>query len=184
MGLRRGPSGIAVDDSYLRSRNSQRNEEIRRSRTLFIASDEPCIAGIDKVGAYWWLVYLKHDHERARNRREPLENRQMAIAGLTSPNFSSWHFCWWQSVRWRDFRRRVSGYGGGAILVPVFYECFGFGRAARGADAAVRRHLACHHHFRPRSAHTAPHYARGRGGMEIICVLGGFPVLTGVVAGS
>jgi hypothetical protein len=50
----RGPSGIAVGEFYLRSRNSQRNDEIRRLRTNVhsfrsILQMSLAMLGIDKV---------------------------------------------------------------------------------------------------------------------------------------
>jgi hypothetical protein len=40
----------------------------------------------------------------------------------------------------------VFGVGGGAVAVPILYELFRILEAGRGAHAALRRHLPCHHH--------------------------------------
>src|SRR5438128_10869133 len=81
------------------------------------------------------------------------------------------------------FLAGVFGIGGGAILVPVFYECF---RLA-GVPLEVRMPLCIGTSLAiiiPTSlASFRAHYARGAGAMEIL-KLWWLPVIIGVVAGS
>src|SRR5437016_14257954 len=77
----------------------------------------------------------------------------------------------------------VFGIGGGAILVPVFYECF---RLA-GVPLEVRMPLCIGTSLAiiiPTSVRSyRAHYARGAVDMEILKAWW-LPILTGVIAGS
>src|SRR6201985_3918316 len=81
------------------------------------------------------------------------------------------------------FLAGVFGIGGGAVLVPVFYECF---RLA-GVPLEVRMPLCVGTSLAiiiPTSIRSfRAHYARGAVDMEILRVWW-LPVLIGVVAGS
>src|SRR5438552_17215644 len=81
------------------------------------------------------------------------------------------------------FLAGVFGIGGGAILVPVFYECF---RLA-GVPLEVRMPLCIGTSLAiivPTSVRSyRAHYARGAVDMEILKAWW-LPVLTGVIAGS
>ena len=111
------------------------------------------------------------------------ENRRWQSPGLMSPSLSNWRCCWSPSARCPDFSPALFGIGGGAILVPVFYECF---RLA-GVPLEVRMPLCIGTSLAiiiPTSIRSfRAHYARGAVDMEILR-LWWLPVVIGVVAGS
>ena len=81
------------------------------------------------------------------------------------------------------FLAGIFGIGGGAMLVPVLYECFRHRRrAARCADAALYRHVAGHHHP-DLDPLIAAHHKRGSVDMDILRKWA-LPVLVGVILGS
>jgi len=84
--------------------------------------------------------------------------------------------------RWRDFSPACSGSAAARFWYRCFTNAFGSPACRSSADAAVRRHLACHHHSTSIRSYRA-HYARGAVDMEILRVWW-LPVLIGVVAGS
>jgi uncharacterized protein len=87
----------------------------------------PAIAHIDKNRRLLWLAYLKHD---SRTRRLKLQEPPQAtgidvtIAGLDAAELIKLALLLVAVGALAGFLAGVFGIGGGAVLVPVFYECF------------------------------------------------------------
>src|SRR2546430_17371181 len=108
---------------------------------------------------------------------------RMAVAGLDMSDLLELALLWVAvGARW-GFLAGLFGIGGGAILVPVFYECF---RLA-GVPLEVRMPLCIGTSLAiiiPTSVRSyRAHYARGAVDMETLKAWW-LPVLIGVVAGS
>jgi uncharacterized protein len=98
-------------------------------------------------------------------------------------NCLNWRRSWWRSAHWPVFLGGIFGIGGGAILVPVFYECF----RISGVPLDVRMPLCIGTSLAiiiPTSIRSyRAHQARGAVDMEILRSWWQ-PVLAGVVLGS
>src|SRR6266536_612865 len=107
----------------------------------------------------------------------------MAIAGLDGSELLELALLLVAVGALSGFLAGVFGVGGGAILVPVFYECF---RLA-GVPLEVRMPLCIGTSLAiiiPTSIRSfRAHHARGAVDMEIL-KLWGLPVVIGVIAGS
>ena len=115
--------------------------------------------------------------------RETKENRDGNRRARCRRSLSNWRCCWSRWARCRDFFAGLFGIGGGAILVPVFYECF---RLA-GVPLEVRMPLCIGTSLAiiiPTSIRSfRAHYARGAVDMEIL-KRWWLPIVIGVIAGS
>src|SRR5437016_5293567 len=113
----------------------------------------------------------------------PKENRKMAIAGLNPTELVELALLLVVVGALAGFLAGIFGIGGGAVLVPVFYECF---RLA-GVPLEVRMPLCIGTSLAiiiptsVRSYHA--HYARGAVDMETLKAWR-LPVLIGVVAAT
>ncbi|QWG18616.1 sulfite exporter TauE/SafE family protein [Bradyrhizobium sediminis] len=107
----------------------------------------------------------------------------MAIAGLDVPELAELALLLVAVGALSGFLAGIFGIGGGAILVPVFYECF---RLA-GVPLEVRMPLCIGTSLAiiiPTSIRSyRAHYARGAVDMEILRTWW-LPIVTGVIAGS
>jgi uncharacterized membrane protein YfcA len=121
--------------------------------------------------------------ERARIRRETKENLGNGNRRLDASELVELALLLVAVGMLSGFLAGVFGIGGGAILVPVFYECF---RLA-GVPLEVRMPLCIGTSLAiiiPTSIQSfRAHYARGAVDMEILKVWW-LPVVTGVIAGS
>ena len=69
------------------------------------------------------MAYLKHD-SRARRDRRQLPEIDVTIAGLDVAELVELALLLIAVGALAGFLAGVFGIGGGAVLVPVFYECF------------------------------------------------------------
>jgi uncharacterized membrane protein YfcA len=140
-------------------------------------------AAIDTVGGRCRLVYLKHDSGTRVFDARQRKTWGMAVAGLDASELVELALLLVAVGMLSGFLAGVFGIGGGAILVPVFYECF---RLA-GVPLEVRMPLCIGTSLAiiiPTSIQSfRAHYARGAVDMEILKVWW-LPVVTGVIAGS
>ena len=113
----------------------------------------------------------------------PKENREMAIAGLNPTELVELALLLVFVGAASGFLAGIFGIGGGAVLVPVFYECF----RLVGVPLEVRMPLCIGTSLAiiiPTSISSfRAHYRRGAVDMEIL-KLWWLPVIIGVVAGS
>jgi len=141
------------------------------------------IVAIDTVGGRCRLVYLKHDSGTRVFDARQRKTWGMAIAGLDASELVELALLLVAVGMLSGFLAGVFGIGGGAILVPVFYECF---RLA-GVPLEVRMPLCIGTSLAiiiPTSIQSfRAHYARGAVDMPILKVWW-LPVVTGVIAGS
>src|ERR1700731_1198369 len=111
------------------------------------------------------------------------QNRKMASAGLQISEILELAFLLVAVGALSGFLAGLFGIGGGAILVPVFYECF---RLA-GVPLAVRMPLCIGTSLAiiiPTSISSfRSHYLRGAVDMEILKAWW-LPIIAGVIAGS
>jgi uncharacterized protein len=140
-------------------------------------------AAIDTVGGRCRLVYLKHDSGTRVFDARQRKTWGMAVAGLDASELVELALLLVAVGMLSGFLAGVFGIGGGAILVPVFYECF---RLA-GVPLEVRMPLCIGTSLAiiiPTSIQSfRAHYARGAVDMAILKVWW-LPVVTGVIAGS
>src|SRR5580693_2913842 len=119
----------------------------------------------------------------ANARRDRREDSPMTIAGLDASELLELALLLVAVGALSGFLAGVFGIGGGAVLVPVFYECF---RLA-GVPLEVRMPLCIGTSLAiiiPTSISSwRAHYKRGAVDMEILKVWW-VPVLVGVIAGS
>src|SRR5580704_2051380 len=150
--------------------------------TRFKASDEPCkCAGIEGVDGPCSLVYLKHDSRT--HRTDAARGSGMAIAGLSESGVVELGLLLIATGALSGFLAGLFGIGGGAVLVPVFYECF---RLA-GVPLEVRMPLCVGTSLAviiPTSISAfRAQYLRGAVDMDVLKVWW-LPIVIGVVAGS
>jgi uncharacterized membrane protein YfcA len=141
------------------------------------------IVAIDTIGGRCRLVYLKHDSGTRVFDARQRKTWGMAITGLDASELVELALLLVAVGMLSGFLAGVFGIGGGAILVPVFYECF---RLA-GVPLEVRMPLCIGTSLAiiiPTSIQSfRAHYARGAVDMAILKVWW-LPVVTGVIAGS
>src|SRR5476649_2261423 len=144
----------------------------------------PAMVCIDSAGRHWWLVTLKLDSCSVRvGGRAAKNGAGMLVAGLNVSELLELALLLVAVGMLSGFLAGVFGIGGGAILVPVFYECF---RLA-GVPLDVRMPLCIGTSLAiiiPTSIRSwRAHHARGAVDMEILRIWW-LPVLTGVILGS
>src|SRR5262245_56533936 len=134
------------------------------------------MSGIEGVDGPCSLVYLKHD-SRTRSW-----GKRMAIAGLSGSGIVELGLLLVATGALSGFLAGLFGIGGGAVLVPVFYECF---RLA-GVPLEVRMPLCVGTSLAiiiPTSISSfRAHYRRGAVDMEVL-KRWWIPIVLGVLRG-
>jgi uncharacterized protein len=139
---------------------------------------------IDSAGRHWWLVTLKLDSCSVRvGGRAAKNGAGMLVAGLNVSELLELAGLLVAVGALAGFLAGVFGIGGGAILVPVFYECF---RLA-GVPLDVRMPLCIGTSLAiiiPTSISSfRAHHLRGAVDMDVLRVWM-VPVVSGVILGS
>src|SRR5882757_3333455 len=142
------------------------------------------LAGIDRAIRRCWLVPMKPDSGRACAVNERAVNGAgTMVAGLNASELAELAVLLVAVGALSGFLAGVFGIGGGAILVPVFYECF---RLA-GVPLEVRMPLCIGTSLAiiiPTSIRSyRAHYLRGAVDMAVLR-LWAVPVVSGVILGS
>src|SRR5712675_2514004 len=143
----------------------------------------PAFLGIDSACRYCWLAPMKLDSCREATVPHGRIRDLTMAAGLDTSELLELALLLVTVGGLAGFLAGVFGIGGGAVLVPVFYECF---RLA-GVPLEVRMPLCIGTSLAiiiPTSVSSyRAHYARGAVDMEILKQWW-LPVLIGVIAGS
>ena len=170
--------GVETAERNDQNRPSLRTEQVHTygGEALQLQDVDKALARQRSIGWY----DLKHDFMNAREQRCAAHDpdrmsgirRSGSIAGasdtIAGAVRSNWRCCWSPSGALSGFFAGVFGIGGGAILVPVFYECF---RLA-GVPLEVRMPLCIGTSLAiiiPTSIRSfRAHYARGAVDMDIL----------------